>query len=92
MYVHIYMQIYVYVCVYIYMNICEHYVNSGHSYFTLLRSYVDFSWRRDTDGDRRCGRKFWTLYIFHWIKLFLKLPFAVSFSVLFITIQYAVFR
>ena len=40
----------------------------------------------------RCGRKLWTLYIFYWIKVFLKFPFAVSFSVLFITIQYAVFR
>ena len=33
------------------------------------------------------------LYIyFYWTKVFLKLPFAVSVSVLFITIQYAVFR
>ena len=30
--------------------------------------------------------------LYYWIKVFLKLPFAVSFSVLFITIQYAVFR
>ena len=33
------------------------------------------------DEDCRCGRKFWTLYIFYWIKVFLKLPFAISFSV-----------
>ena len=37
-------------------------------------------------------KKFCALYIFYWIKVFLKLPFAVSFSVLFFTIQYAVFR
>ena len=37
---------------------------------------------RATDEDCRCGRTFWTLYIFHWIKVFLKLPFAISFSVL----------
>ena len=29
---------------------------------------------------------------FYWIKVFLKLPFTVSFSVLFITIRYAAFR
>ena len=40
--------------------------------------------RRSTDEDCRCGRKFWTLYIFYWIKVFFKLPFAVSFSVLFL--------
>ena len=40
--------------------------------------------RRTTDEDCRCGRKFLTLYIFYWIKVFLKLPFAVSFSVLYI--------
>ena len=28
----------------------------------------------------------WTLYIFYWIKVFLKLPFAISFSVLYIYI------
>ena len=33
-----------------------------------------------------------TFYVFYWIKMFLKFPFADSFSVLFITIQYAVFR
>ena len=48
--------------------------------------------RRATDEDRRCGLKFWILHIFYWIKVILKLPFAVSFSVLFIKIQYAVFR
>ena len=47
---------------------------------------------RATDEDRRCDRKCWTLYILYRIKVFLKLLFAVSFSVLFITIQYAVFR
>ena len=47
--------------------------------------------RHTTDEDRRCSQKFWTLYIFYWIKVFLKLLFAVSFSELFITIQYAVF-
>ena len=57
------------------------YENSGHSYFALQRLFVDFSWRRSTVEDCRCGRKFWTLYIFYWIKLFLKLPFAISFSV-----------
>ena len=40
--------------------------------------------RCKADEDRRCGRKFWTLYIFYWIKVFLKLPFAASFSVLYI--------
>ena len=60
------------------------YGNSGHSYFTLQRSFVDFSWRRTSDEDRRCGLKFWTLYIFYWIKVFLKLLFAASFSVLYI--------
>ena len=45
-----------------------------------------------TDEYRRCGGKFGSLYIFYWIKVFLKSPFAVSLSVLFITIQYAVFR
>ena len=34
----------------------------------------------------------WTLYICYWINEFFKLPFAVSFSDLFITIQYAVCR
>ena len=34
----------------------------------------------------------YTMYIFYRIKAFLKLLFAVSFSDLFITIQYAVFR
>ena len=53
---------------------------------------VFISGTTSTDEDCRCGRKFWTLYIFYWIKVFLKLPFAVSFSVLFFTIQYAVFR
>ena len=57
------------------------YGNSGHSYFALQRLFVDFIWRRSTDEDCRCGRKFWTLYIFYWIKVFLKLPFAISFSV-----------
>ena len=61
------------------------YGNSGHSYFTLQRSFADFSWRRATDEDCRCGRKFCTLYIFYWIKV-LELPFAVSFSVLHIYI------
>ena len=28
----------------------------------------------------------WTLYIFYWIKVFLKLPFAISFSVIYIYI------
>ena len=42
-------------------------VNSGHSYFSSQRSFVDLSWRRATDEDCRCGRKFWTLYIFYWI-------------------------
>ena len=37
--------------------------------------------RRSTDEDCRCGRKFWTLYIFYWIKVFLKFLFAISFSV-----------
>ena len=60
------------------------YGNSGRSYFALQRSFVDFSWRRVTDEDCRCGRKFWTLYIFHWITVFLKMPFAVSLSVLYI--------
>ena len=46
---------------------------------------------RATDEDRRCGRKFWKLYIFYWIKVILKLLFAVSFSDLFITIR-SVFR
>ena len=48
--------------------------------------------RRATDEDCRCGGKFWTMYVFYWIYVFLKLPFAVSFSVLLITIQYAAFR
>ena len=30
--------------------------------------------------------EFWTLYIFYWIKVFFKLPFAVSFSVSYIYI------
>ena len=68
------------------------YANSGHSYFTQQRSFVNFSWRPTTDEDHRCGRIFWTLYIFYWIKVFFKLLFAVSLSDLFIAIQYAVFR
>ena len=38
---------------------------------TSLNNVVDISWRRTTDYDRRCGRKFWTLCIFYWVKVFL---------------------
>ena len=38
---------------------------------TLQRSFVDFSLRRATDEDLWCGKKFFTLYIFYWIKVFL---------------------
>ena len=41
---------------------------------------------RTTDEDCRCGRKFWTLYICYWIKVFLILLVAGSFSDLFIYI------
>ena len=46
--------------------------------------FVDLSWRRATDEDRRCGRKFWRLCIFYLIKAFLKLPLAVSFSAMYV--------
>ena len=51
------------------------------------RSFVDFSWRRTTEEDCRCGLKFWTLCIFYWIKVCMKLPYAASFSVLCIYIH-----
>ena len=73
------------------LDACLTYGNSCHSDFALQRSFVDFSWRRATDEDCRCSRKFWTLYIFYWIIVYLKLPLAASISILLITIQYAVF-
>ena len=42
------------------------------------------SWRHTTDEDHRCRRKFWTLYVFYWIKVFFKLPFADSLSDIYI--------
>ena len=50
------------------------YGNSGHSNITIQRSFVDFSRRRATDEDRRCGRKFWTIFIFYWSNCFLNCP------------------
>ena len=43
-------------------------------------------WRRTTHEDLRCGRKFKKLCIFYWIKVFFKLPFAVSVSDIYIYI------
>ena len=64
-----------------------------HVYLFIIHLFVtSVVRRRTTDEYRRCVRKFWTLYIFYWIKVILKLPFAVSFSDLFISIKKAAFH
>ena len=46
--------------------------NHTFSYIYIYLWHDVNCWRGATDEDRRCGRKFWTLYIFYWIKVFLK--------------------
>ena len=70
---------YIYVCVYIYIYKTLNETVKGKTDIVPLMKAAGVV------------KKFWTLYIFYWIKVFLKLPFAVSFSILFITIQYVVF-
>ena len=42
--------------------------------FALQRLFVYFSWRGSNDEDCRYFRKFWTLYIFYCINVFLNFP------------------
>ena len=98
--------IYIYIiCIYIYIFKTLNEIAKGNFKNTLIQCNIynvqnvrphlqssSVARHRATDEDCRCGRQFRTLYIFHWIKVFLKLPFAISICVLFIAIQYAAFR
>ena len=92
-YVIMYYDIYVYICIYIYVYI----YNDMYNVLYDLRNtaywiVINKSLSEATRSNFRNTLIQWTLYIFYWINMFLKLLLVASLSDLFITMQYAVFR
>ena len=81
---------------YFFDYLCNYIPTHGTHIYSLLCILYIYIYRSEIHNDLRNTAywivknktlnetaKGWTLYIFYWIKVFLKLPFAVSFSVLF---------